>query len=108
MSEPVSQARRAKRPAPSRPWREIFIGVGSNVLFLLCCCGVYNTILIECVRKYDWAAFFGEFWFFALEMLFLPLVFAALGKRLRALGALTAIVVWVFIFIPLAFMVFGC
>ena len=77
------------------------LGALYNATFMLGAAIFYQLALRELVL-FEWARFFGEPWFFAIESLILPVLFLRQGNRELCVGALFGIVIY-FLSLPLAF-----
>lgn len=83
--------------------RPVLLGLTYNLLVMVGFAVVYGLALAHLVAQFQWARFFGEFWFFALVALSLSAYFFARAKKSMALGALLSFVPYYLVVVPLAF-----
>ena len=84
--------------------RPVLLGLRYNLLIMVGFAVVYGLALVHLIAQFQWAQFFGEFWFFALVALSLPAYFLARTKKSMALGALLSFVPYFLVVIPLSFL----
>lgn len=90
----------------NRKCKSLLLGALYNFLFLSFCAIIYNFFLRLLVLKYEWAFFFGHFWFFVLEMSILPIVNMFRKKKYLAIGNLLGIILY-FVVLMILFAIFG-
>lgn len=83
--------------------RSVLLGLFYNLLVMIGCAVLYGLVLVHLVTHFHWAAFFGEFWFFALESLALPTYLFLRNKKTMAAGALLSVAPYFLVVLPLAF-----
>jgi hypothetical protein len=85
------------------PVRQILMGLLYNALFLVGFAFIYGVFLARLVASTEWAKFLGEFWFFAIVAMALPIIFFVRGKKAMCVGAFSGIAAYLLVLAPLAF-----
>jgi hypothetical protein len=71
--------------------KDLALGAIYNTIFLFVFVIVYSFGLNQLVTSYEWASFIGEFWFFILIALMLPVFFLIKGKSNLFIGGILGI-----------------
>ena len=88
-----------------KKYSEQIIGVLQEAVFLVLAAILYNTVLIEFVREGKYL-FLGSGYWFIFEILIFPVINVILRKHKRLIGNIGGVIVYFFLFLPLA-MLFG-